>query len=747
MRLLGPVRLIGVSGPVELGPMKRRAVLVILAVNIGQAVTIDVLIDRLWEQSPPEAARSVVHGHLSRIRNLLARVAAEEPGASLRLVRQADGYALDGDPDMVDLRAADRLLASVKAGGLADVERERLLRSALDLWRGTPLAGIPGAWAERVRQRLIQRQVDVTAEWGNLALHTLPADTVLAQLREVAAEHPLAEHLVAVEMRALHAVGRHADALDRFTVISRTFADQFGVDPGPELRGLHETILRDNVLAAPTVVATGTMTSTDTAVPSPAQLPLDTPVFVERQNELAQLDAVAGMGDQQPATVVLVSISGLPGIGKTALAVHWAHRVASRFDGQLYVNLRGYDNTDRPIEPTDAVRGFLESLSVPPQRIPLDAQQQTLLYRTVLANRRMLIVLDNALDAEQVRPLLPGTPGSVVLITSRDQLTGLLVNECARPLTLGPLTASGGKRFLTHRLGEQRVTAELSAAGEIVGRCAGLPLALSLVAARAALHPTFPLRDLARELDDVNLDALTSTDPRTDLRTAFSWSYRRLGGDAAAVFRLTALHPGPDIGLATVASIVGLSVPHARVLLDELALASLLEEPRPGRFICHDLIRAYAAELGHDQDSAERRQAAVHRMLDHYLHTAHAAALLLNPHRDPVALPSLPPAVIVERFDAHDQALAWFARECQPLSALLGHALQAGLDSYPGPLAWALTTYLERTGHWRDQVTAQVHGLTTVRRITDSARQAGAHPNFAGAPTLGRYNEADGTRR
>ncbi|MEU4768513.1 tetratricopeptide repeat protein [Actinosynnema sp. NPDC023794] len=477
-----------------------------------------------------------------------------------------------------------------------------------------------------------------------------------------------------------------------------------------------------------------------TPAPVPQELPPDLPAFAGRGDELRHLD---GLLDRH--TAVTVALVGTAGIGKTTLAVRWGHRAAARFpDGRLYVDLRGYDPAGSPVAATEALRGFLVGLGVAADGIPADLTARVGLYRSLLAGRRVLVVLDNAANAAHVRPLLPGAPGSMALVTSRDQLTGLVAADGALPLVIDLPTADQARHLLTRRLGADRVAAEPDAVAAIVAECARLPLALAVVAARAAIHPMFPLGSIARELGDARgrLDPFTGTDPATDIRAVFSWSYRQLGPAAAALFRLSALHPGRHLTAPAAASLVGEPLSAVRAALAELAGAHLFAEPLPGRFSSHDLLRAYAAELASTLPDAER-QAALGRLLDHYSATAHAAAKLLNPHRDPIAVDTPLPGVTVAELRHHDEAMAWFAAEHTAVLALVDHSARHGSTRHTWPLAWTLQDFLDRNGRWEEQAAAQRTALEAVRLLDDRPAQALVHRALAGAYTsLDRRDDA-----
>lgn len=427
---------------------------------------------------------------------------------------------------------------------------------------------------------------------------------------------------------------------------------------------------------------------------------------------------------------MISAIGGMAGVGKTTLAVHWAHRVADRFpDGQLYVNLRGFDPSGAVLDPGEAVRGFLGALGVPPERVPHGVDAQAALYRSVLAGRRVLVVLDNARDTEQVRPLLPGSPGCLTIVTSRDELPGLVAAHGAHSLVLRPFDAVQARAFLVRRLGARRVAAEPRAADEISELCAGLPLALACVAARAAGHPHFPLAAVAAELREAHgsLDAFARSDASVDVGTVFSWSSRAISAEAARLFRLLALHPGPDLSLPAAAALAGLPVRRARPLLAELTGLHLVTEHGPGRYAFHDLLRAYAGELVHERHTEADREAARGRLYHHYLHTAHAADRLLAPNADPLPPPPPPEGAHPEALADDDRALAWLTAEHAVLLAVVetaavsGHPVQERLACQ---LAWSLEPFFDRRGHWHDGLAVQRTALDAARRLADPALEA-----------------------
>lgn len=473
----------------------------------------------------------------------------------------------------------------------------------------------------------------------------------------------------------------------------------------------------------------------------PAQLPAGLPGFVGRRVELDTLDRLL----DRPAPAAACVLSGTAGVGKTTLAVHWANRVASGFpDGQFYVDLRGYGPHEATADPAEVLRGFLHALGVPPGRMPLGTAELAAAYRGELRGRRVLVLLDNARHAQQVRPLLPGASGCLVLVTSRDQLTGLVAHDGAHLLDLDLPTDTAARELLARRLGETRVAADPVAAAQIVAHCARLPLALSVVAAGATARPDFPLRAVADQLADaeVRLDAFDSGDPGTDVRSVLSWSYRLLSRDAARMFRRLALHPGPDLAAGAAGALTGLTPGAARRLLVELARAHLVDEHLPGRYAFHDLLRVYALELVRREETPQDRAAATRRLLEHYLHTTYAAAALLEPHRETVPLdPPVPDARPVD-VNGQQAAADWLAAEQRVLTGCVRLAAEDGFPWYAWRLAWLLTTFLLRRGQWHELRTVQGLALRASRASGDLLGQAHAHRALARAhQRMGRYQE------
>ncbi|WP_248962040.1 AfsR/SARP family transcriptional regulator [Sphaerisporangium perillae] len=612
-QLLGPVAWTVDGRVVDLGSAKQRTVLAVLLTDAGRLVPWSALIDRVWDQAPTTDARSVLYTYVNRIRRVLERgPPAREQAAAL--VRRTGGYALEVELESVDLHRFRRLVLAAYDHRRPDPERSELLREALGLWAGTALADLPGAWAARMRESWNRQRLDAAVQWGRAELRLGRPDRVLAPVGELSSEYPFAEPLAGVLMRALAATGRDAEALDHYAVVRAQLVDRLGTEPGPELREIHQAILRGTLrqtTGGAAGQAGGTAGHSGGAARDigrrwaiPAQLPAEVPGFVGRDAELAELSLflpakTRRAGGARP-TMAVVTVSGTAGVGKSALAIRWAHRAREHFpDGQLYVDLRGYAPR-QPVSAAGALAGFLSALGVPSRDVPANLDGRSARYRTELSGRRMLIVLDNASSVEHVRPLLPGTPSCVVVVTSRDSLAGLVALHGAHRLHLDLLAPADAAALLRTLIGA-RVEDEPEAAAVLAGQCARLPLALRVAAELATARPAGTLADLVTELADQRrrLDLLDAGgDAHAAIRAVFSWSYRRLPADAARAFRVLGLHPGPDLDAHAAAALIGEGPEEARRLLGVLAHAHLIGPGgRTGTYAMHDLLRAYAADL------------------------------------------------------------------------------------------------------------------------------------------------------
>jgi DNA-binding SARP family transcriptional activator/tetratricopeptide (TPR) repeat protein len=715
-RLLGPMRLSYDGRDVDLGPGKQRCLLACLLLTPRQTVPSTTLIDRIWGDAPPRSATPLAP-YATRLRRILDPV----PGAG-RIRFAAGGYLIDCDPDLVDLHRARRQVFEARAAEEDgdDDHASRLLLGAVDGWDDEALAGVPGDWAARVRDALARERLDVLTRLGRSALRLGRAEEVADRLAPFAAEYPTVEGLVAVQMSALVASGRPAQALEAFARTRDAIADRLGSEPGPELAALHTSILRGHAQPAAAPARRGGELS---------QLPADAIAFTGRRAELGELDRALSGGRR------IAVVTGPPGVGKTALAVHWGHRARHRFpDGQLYLNLRGFDRRDEVMSPEEAARTLLTALD-PGRRVPDGLDARTGLLRGLLAGRRLLLVLDNVRDAAHVRPLLPGAGETVAVVTSRDRLTGLIASHGAMPVPLDALDPGAAGELLAGRLGPARLAAEPCTVAALVAATAGLPLALVTVAARAAIRSGEALGELAAELAGSRLDGIG--DDETDPRAVFSWSYRSLSPPAARLFRLLGANPGPDISAAAAVSLA--ADDRAVETLGELVRASLISEHRPGRFVMHDLLRAYAADLLTETE----RGPAVRRLLDHLLHTAHTAAFNLDPQRRPLTFSPPAAGTRPEPLDGEAEALRWFDAEHAGLMAALRHAADLD-DDFGWQLPWAMDDFLDRQGHWEDWAAAERIAVAVARRRGETRAEAAAHQSLArGYVQVGRYDEAE----
>jgi DNA-binding SARP family transcriptional activator/tetratricopeptide (TPR) repeat protein len=746
--VLGPVE-VGLAGrPADVGQARQRAVLAVLLLELGRVVPLEVLVDRVWGERAPRSARNLVYGHVGRLRALVA--SGQDPAVTL--IRRRDGYLLRAEPDQVDVSRFRRLVAEAAAAADDDHRAGVLLDEAVGLWRGPALAGLDSPWLNGQRARLELERAAAVLDFNDIRLRRGEHQALAGELVGQAAASPADERLISQLMLALYRCGRQAEALGWFEQTRHYLAEELGTDPGPELRVLHEQILRaDRSLA---LVATHT---SGAPVAVPRELPADVPGFIGRVAELADLDRLlpgpAQAGADEPGTgggravaAVISAVSGTAGVGKTALALHWAHRVADRFPGgQLYVNLRGFDPSGTPVTAAQVIRRFLDALGVARERVPTSLEAQAGLYRSVLAERKMLIVADNARDEQQVRPLLPASPGSLVLVTSRNQLAGLAAADGARLLSLDVLTHGEARQLLAARIGRARAIAEPDAVSEIARLCACLPLALAVSAARAAAGPRLPLAAFAAELADSadRLDALDAGDPAASVRAVFSWSTRQLSPGAARMFRLLGLHPGPDTSVPAAASLAGVGETEASRLLSELTRANLITEHAPGRYAFHDLLRAYASEQAHHTGSQADRDAPIGRVLDYYLHTAAYAGRLLNPSKEPVVLAPPRPGTAPGQPADGRQALAWFEAEHQVLLAAVALAARTGFDRHAWQLPWAMTSFVRIRGHLHEWAATQRTALAAATRLGDTAAQAVCSRLLAAACVdLGDHDQA-----
>jgi DNA-binding SARP family transcriptional activator/tetratricopeptide (TPR) repeat protein len=734
-RVLGPFEVLDKGQPTGPAGAKRRGLLAVLALQANRQVMVADLIDGLWADRPPPSAANLVQTYVSAWRKVLEPAATTRDGTA-RLVTVGHAYRLRVEPGELDLDQFAQVMAGGRSASAAGDQQEaaRHFAQAVGLWRGPPLADLAELPFHRAAANgLAELHLQALEAWADAALRTGHGQQVLAALQDARAREPLRERLSELTMWALFQDGRQAGALSVYEQTRRLLADELGADPGAGLRAMHAQVLRHDPALRPAATAPGRVTASG-AVPGPVprQLPTALRHFAGRAAELKVLDGLIAQAGGPGGTVVISAIGGTGGMGKTALAVHWAHQVAERFpDGQLYVNLRGFEPAGEPVSPAEAIRGFLEALGVPADQVPVSLQAQAGLYRSLVAGKRLMILLDNAADAGQVRALLPGSAECLVLVTSRARMAGLAAAEGARPIWLDTLSDEEAAQLLTARIGPERLAADPPTVAELTQLCAGLPLALAIVAGRAAAHPDIRLAALAADLtgEPERLDAFDTGEDATSVRAVFSWSYRQLSIEAARMFRLLALHPGPDISAAAAASLAGVPPRAARKMLTALAAGSLVSEQLPGRYVLHDLLRSYAGEQASQLDSATDRRAAVHRLLDHYLHTAYQAALLCD--RKPSPLDQAPQDhVTPESAGSRGEAMAWFQAERPALVAVAALAAEFGFDSYQWQIPDVVRDYLYRSGHWRDWAAMNQLALDAAERLGDHAQLGWAHANI-----------------
>ena len=735
---------------VPLSSQKQRAVLAALLLNAERLVSLDELAEVLWGSSPPPSARVTIQNYVMRLRKVLGDTTGS------RISTQPRGYLIHVDPGELDVSRFDAHLVAARAAGrncdwgVAAAEA----RAGLALWRGDPLVDVESEslavrkvpQLSELRLQMLQTRIDADLHLGRHA-------EVIAELRQLTEAHPLREHLHGLLMLALYRDGRQAEALAAYRQARQILVDELGTEPGSGLQTLHQQMLNaDQILDAPapetpapgtpapgtpgangtnatngTNGTTGTNGTNGATVAVPRELPTGVRTFTGRSAEVGRLTRLLDdFGEGVAGTLVISAIGGAAGVGKTALAVHWAHRVADRFpDGQLYVNLRGYDPAE-PMAAADALARFLRSLGVPGQDIPAEEDERAARYRSILAGKRMLLVLDNAGSVEQVRPLLPGSPTCVVMVTSRDALTGLVARDGATRLDLDSLPLDDAISLLRSLIGV-RVELDPDAATQLAVQCCRLPLALRVAAELAVSRPATPLAALVAELGDLQkrlslLDA--GGDQHTAVRTVFSWSYRQLDAATARTFRLLGLHPGLDFEPYAAAALSGTTLAQAGQALEKLAHAHLIQPATPDRYSMHDLLRAYARELAAAQDGDQEQRAALTRLFDYYLNAAATAKhILVAIGRQPrVPAPASPAPPLTDSVTAR----GWLDSERATLVAVAVHAAQDGWPGHVTRLSTTLLQYLDTNDYYYEGIT--IHGLArqAARQIGDRGAEAAA---------------------
>ena len=716
--VLGPLLVTSRGHPVPITSPKSRVILASLVLAAGSPVSIDRLLEAAYGDRVPAHPANALQQLAGRLRRVLS-----ESGLGDHIVTSGSGYRLDVPREDTDVGLVDRLRRRADEAARRDDLTAELtaLGEALKLWRGLPLADVdsealrwqhlPGLTERRVQ--LEERRTDVA-----LALHR-EADVIEALL-ELTREQPLRETPWAQLMMALHALGRRADAIDAYERAQGHLRKELGIEPGALLQSTHQRIL-DNLSPAPATIHL-----------VPRQLPAEPMGFAGRHADVRIIQAAFDTApDDRP---VLVSISGMPGVGKTSLAIHVARRVAARFpDGQLWLNLRGTSGASSETS-QDALPSLIRALGHPTMVVPRLPDEQASLLRSILDKRRVLMVFDDARNAEQVRPLLPAASGCAAIISSRTNLAGLTVTDGALHVPLLPLPDEDARKMLSHRLGREKVDADHAATTRLLHRTGRLPLALAVVAARAAAQPDASLGDLDGQLAGAGsrLDAFISTDERSNLRAVFSWSYESVSRPAARVFRLFGLHPTPDLTLDAAVSLTGQGDRVLHPLVQELLSANLVGPWAGGRLVLHDLLHAFAAELADVRLTPRERSSAVRRTLDHYAHTAEAAADLIVPVRDRATPLAAAGAAVTTEFDDAEAAATWFTQNRKALLACPDLALSHGLLPHAWRTGWAVADLLVSTAAWE---CLETH-LETVLRAAE--RDAADHAIARAHQLLGR---------
>ena len=714
--VLGPVRAVRDGRELGLGGPKPRAVLALLLVAEGRVVPAEYLAEVLWRGAPPPGAAKTLRSYVSRLRSLL------DPEAAL--VARAGGYALTVQPDRVDASTFERLVGAGRDAlgrGEAEVAAGRF-GEGLALWRGRALADVAeveplaleGARLEELRLVAVEGRAEANIELGL-------ASEMTGELERLVAEYPVRERLWRLLVLALYRGERQADALAAYRRARAVLAEELGIEPGEELRQLEEAVLRHEVPPPATAAVTRT-------------LPRDVAGFTGRGAELGQLLGDLVSAARRGGVVGICAIGGMAGIGKTTLAVHAAHRLAGRFpDGQLFLPLHAHTPGQRAVDPADALASLLRAAGIGARQIPLGLEARAGRWRDFLAGKKILLVLDDAAGHEQVRPLLPGTAGSLVLVTSRRRLAAL---EGAAVISLDTLTPDEAAVLLARLAGRPGLGPDDGGVGEITRLCGYLPLALGMLASQLRHHPAWTTAGLAAGLAAARdrLELMRAED--VSVAAAFDLSYQNLAGDQRRLFRRLGMHPGSDIDAAAAAALDGTTLDAARRGLEGLYDQHLLTEPSPGRYRLHDLLRAHAQALADSDDPADSGD-AVGRLLDYYLHTALAASKHIATRS--FAIRTLPPARppdCAPPVSTREQASAWLEAERANLHAAAVYAAASARPRYAMLIPAAMAGFLDVRGHWNQGLALHRIALAAARQAGDRAGQAQALMRLSGMQVM-----------
>ena len=688
--LLGSVQARVDGRVLQLGGPGVHGLLAMLLLEPNRVVSLDRIVDALWPHEPPATARTIVQGYVSRLRQRFVEV---RPSGMVRIVTIPPGYQLVVDPSRIDVTLARNLLA--RARGQSAARRAKLLREAQSLWRGQELAGIGGRIhapeLTELRLSVIETRIGAELELGE-------HDDLITELTTLVDAHPFREHLASQLVLALYRSGQRAAALTAYRRFARRAADELGIDPGPELRLLHERILRDDA----SLTEQDQPVAPRTAVVVPAQLPASPAGFVGRADEVAVLDSLLTRSDAAAPAVGLVV--GPAGIGKTALAVTWARRVAAQFpDGQLFAVLRGFDGDSPPADPATVLSRFLVALGVPERNVPRDIDDRTALYRSLLADKRVLVVLDDVRDSDQIRPLLPNGPSSALIATSRTRLTTMVATHSARLLEIGTLPVEAAVRLINVTSGREVGLDESDAYRALAELCGRLPLALRIAGARLAISPDTGIQELIDELTDehTRLAGLDLDESTTSVRAALDISHRSLEPRTGEAYRLLGLFPGPWIDPYALAAMLGDTPHHAREHLRTLHGSFLVDEVAPDRFALHPLVQVHARGLAAELSDADAT-AALRKLSEFYLVGADTARRQLSAAIDEIDMAAAYPDVSVPKIDSRQLALDWFEQEWLTLLAVVERAANAGDHGTAWRLARLAGDYRAARSRWDD---------------------------------------------
>ena len=729
VQLFGPVRAFTAGREIDLGPTIRRTLFAMLAMRAGEVVSLDEIIDGLWGDATPGNPRSSVYTYVSGLRHALDPDRDSRSSAG-RLRSASPGYRLSAEQMEVDttrfaghLTTGRTLLASDLQAAVGEFE------TALGIWREGPLADATGPFAHSARVRLVEQRFGLIEDHATVLLTQGQHTAALSELRELAADYPIREHPQGLLMQALYRDGRPEEALAVFAEVQTVLSNELGIDPSPFLRRLRDRIVDGDpeLLTGPPQRVDLTPSESPVAQLVPTQLPPAMPAFIGRAAELARLRQLMPRETpgQSPAAPAIGIISGPAGVGKTTVGVHLAHELSEHFpDGQLFVNLRGFDPHEPPISPTQAIAKLLGDLGGYATAEGEGEAELSARFRSMLSGKRMLVLLDNALSSEQVRPLLPGS-SCLVLVTSRNRLDGLVVRDGAQVLDLRPLQPAESSAFLTHIVGETRASGAVEDLARIADLCGHLPLALRIVGHRFATRPKLRLRDVVADLSSESdrLSALTSDGADGDaIRPVFSWSYQALKPEPAQMFRRLGLHPGDEISAGAAAALNETSVAEARRLLETLANSHLIDWSGRGRYHIHDLLHLYTKELVREDETAEQRSAATRRLFDWYLHTTRNSNLILEPARGGRRFPLEPPPEDCNpvEFADGDAAAQWVLAESATLRSVVRYAAELGYDEYVWKIVSVVWEYLRFGPEIDEWIVLQELAVMAAERKGDS---------------------------